>query len=605
MLTQHATLTLLILSLAVILFITERLRADIVALLVLMGLALGGVLTTDEALDGFSHKAVVTVIGMFVVGEGLFQTGVAQFIGRYVMLIAGHSEMRLTVTIMLAAAGVAAVMNNVGATAVLLPVVTGLARHNAIPPSKLLIPLSFGALQGGLLTLISRPSNLIVSDALSEYAGQSFGMFEFTPIGLMLLGTGVLYMVLVGRRFLPARAVEDKLAAMIAAQRKALEQYHLGERMFEVRVLPDSPLAGLTIEQSRLGSALGLNVVGIVRGEKNIPSPDPQTRIEAQDLLLVQGKPPQVVRLRWTRGVEVEREVAELELEEILSPDLTLDEAVVTSNSGFIGRTLRDLAFRRKYGLTVLAIWRDGRPYRTTVSNIPLRFGDTLLLQGPRANIHTLSREPDLLVLGDEPETGETRTHRAPLAVLILFLTIGLIGLNLVPIAIGALLAGVLMIVSGCLTVDDAYLAVEWKAFFLMAGMLPLGTALQKTGVANFLVERLVNAMGGLGPQGLLAGIFLFNLVASQVMSSVVAAALIAPIAVGTARVAGADPRAFLVAVAVSGTLAFITPISHEANVLVMGPGGYRFTDYARVGIPLALLLSVVSIFLLPVFWPL
>ncbi len=605
MLTQQGILAIAILSIAVLLFVTEKLRADIVALWVLLGLALSNVLTADEAIGGFSHTAVVTVIGMFIVGEGLFQTGIAQVIGRYVMLVAGHSEMRLTITIMLAAAGVATVMNNVGATAVLLPVVTSLARHNNIRPSKLLIPLSFGALQGGLLTLISRPSNIIVSDALSEYVGQSFGMFEFMPIGLVLLGTGVLYMVLVGRRLLPERAVEDKLAAMMAAQRKALEQYHLGERMFEVRVLPDSPLVGLTIEQSRLGSTLGLNVVGIIRGEKNIPSPAPQERIEAQDLLLVQGKPPQVVRLRWTRGVEVEREVAELELEEILSPDLALSEAVVTSNSRFIGHTLRDLDFRRKYGLTVLAIWRDGRPYRTTVSNIPLQFGDTLLLQGPRANIHTLSREPDLLVLGDETETGETRTQRAPLAVLILLLTIGLIGLNLVPIAIGALLAGVLMIVSGCLTVDDAYLAVEWKAVFLMVGMLPLGTALQKTGVANFVAEQLVNMMGGIGPQGLLAGIFIFNLVASQVMSSVAAAALIAPIAVGTAQTVGADPRAFLMAVAVGGTFAFITPISHQANVLVMGPGGYRFTDYARVGIPLAVLLSVVSILLLPIFWPL
>ena len=255
--------------------------------------------------------------------------------------------------------------------------------------------------------------------------------------------------------------------------------------------------------------------------------------------------------------------------------------------------------------MTVLAIWRGGRPYRTALGNISLRFGDTLLLQGTHANIHTLSRKPGLLVLSDEEKTGETRIHRTPQALLTLVLMIGLIGLKLAPVALGALLAAVLMLLLGCLTVDDAYRAIEWKAVFLMAGMLPLGLALQETGAAAYLAEQVIGLVGGLGPQGLLAGVFLFSLVASQMMSSVAAAALIAPIAISTAQTAGADPRAFLAAVAVSGSFAFITPISHQANVLVMGPGGYRFTDYARVGIPMAALLSLVSVFLLPLFWPL
>jgi di/tricarboxylate transporter len=311
------------------------------------------------------------------------------------------------------------------------------------------------------------------------------------------------------------------------------------------------------------------------------------------------------MRLRWTRGVEVEHEIAHLHLEDLVSPDLAVAEAVLTPQSPLIGRTLRDVDFRRQYGLSVLAIWRDGRPYRTALGNIAMRFGDTLLVQGTQAHIHLLAQHPDLLVLGDEHETGATRTKRAPVAALILLLMIGLVALDLVTVAIGSLLAAMLMVLTGCVTIEDAYVAIDWKSVFLMAGMLPLGIALAETGAATYLAEQVSGLAGGLGPQGLLAGIFLFNLIASQVMSSVAAAALIAPIAVSTAQAAGASPAPFLVAVAVSGSLAFMTPISHQANVLVMGPGGYRFTDYARVGVPMALLLGVISVVLLPIFWPL
>jgi di/tricarboxylate transporter len=602
---SQVILSLGILFIAVIFFITEKLRIDLVALLVMLSLALTGLLDTHDSLSGFSHSAVVTVIAVFIIGEGLFQTGLAQLIGRYVMRVAGKSEIRLTVVIMVSVAGVAAVMNNVGATAVMLPVVVGLARQNDIPPSKLLIPLSFGALQGGLLTLMSRPSNIIVSDALIDYDQKPFGLFDFTPIGLILLGVGVLYMLFIGRRLLPERAVEDKLAAMMAAQRKSIEMYQLGERMFEVRVLPESPLVDLALDESHLGRFLGLTVVGIVRGGHIILRPSPNDHLKADDLLLIQGPPDEVVRLRWTRGVEIEQELAHWHPEDIVSPDLALVEAVLTTQSSFIGHTLREMDFRSKYGLTVLAIWRDSQPRRTGLASIPLKFGDTLLIQGTRANIHQLSKQPDLLVLGDEAETGETRTHRAPLAALLLLLMIGLIAFKVTPVSIGALLAAVLMVLFGCLTLDDAYAAIEWKAVFLMIGMLPMGLALEKSGAALLLAERGIGLIRGFGAHGALAGVFVFTLIASQLMSSVAAAALIAPIAYNVALSSDANPHAFLMAVAVAGSFAFITPISHQANVLVMGPGGYKFTDYARVGLPLAVLLSIITIIILPWLWPL
>jgi di/tricarboxylate transporter len=602
---SEIVLSLGILFIAVVFFVTEKLRVDLVALLVLLALALTGLLDTRDALSGFSHPAVLTVIAAFIIGEGLFQTGLAQLVGRYVMRIAGSNEIRLTVVIMASVAGASALIDNVGATAVMLPVVMGLARQNRIPPSKLLIPLSFGALHGGLLSLMGRPSNIVVSDALREYTGEPFGMFDFTPIGLILMSIGVLYMLFIGRRLLPERAVEDKLAAMMAAQRKSLEMYQLGERMFEVRVLPESPLVDLALDESHLGRFLGLTVVGIVREGHTILRPNPNDHLKADDLLLIQGLPDQVVRLRWTRGVEIEQELAHWQPEDIVSPDLALVEAVLTTQSSFIGHTLREMDFRRKYGLTVLAIWRDSQPRRTGLASIPLKFGDTLLIQGTRANIHLLSQQPDLLVLGDEAETGETRTHRAPLAALLLLLMIGIIALDVAPVAIGTLLAATLMVLFGCLTLDDAYAAIEWKAVFLMAGMLPMGLALEQSGTARFLAERVIDLVGGFGNHGILAGMFVFTLVASQLMSSVAAAVLITPIAYNAALSSDANPQAFLMAVAVAGSFAFITPISHQANVLVMGPGGYKFTDYARVGLPLAILLCVIAIIILPWLWPL
>ena len=605
MLDADIILVLSILIAAVFLFITELLRVDLVALLVLLSLALTRLIEPEQALSGFSHSAVISVIAMFIVGEGLFQTGLAQVIGRAVMRIAGSSETRLIVVIMISVAAVAAVMNNVGATAVMLPVVVGLARQNDIPPSKLLIPLSFGALQGGLLTLISRPSNMIVSDELFKHTNEPFALFDFAPIGIVLLGIGVLYMVLVGRKLLPERAVEDKLEAMLAAQRKAVEQYQLGERLFEVRVLPESPLVDLALDESDLGRFLGLDVVGLVRDGNSMLRPTPDYILKAGDLLLLRGKPEDVVRLRWTRGVEIEQEVAHWHPEDIASPDLALAEAVLTTQSSFIGHTLRDLNFRHHYGLTALAIWREGTPHRTDLGNIPLVFGDTLLIQGTPANIHQLSHQPGLLVLGDEHETGETRTHRAPLAALLVLGMIVVVALKLTSVAIGALLAAILMVLFGCLTLDDAYAAIEWKAIFLMAGMLPLGLALKETEAAAYLADQGIALIGDWGPQGVLIGVFLFTLIVSQAMSSVAAAAVIAPIAIQAAETVNADPRAFLMAVAVSGSFAFITPVSHQANVLVMGPGGYRFTDYARVGLPLAVLLCVITIVLLPILWPL
>ncbi len=603
--TSDIALVLAILIGSVILFATEWLRVDLIALMVLLALALTGLVTPAEALSGFSSPAVITVWAVFIVSAGLFQTGIANLIGRQVNRVAGRSEIRLTVVLTLTVGVMSAFMNNVGATAVLLPVVVSVARRADVHPSKLLIPLAFSSLLGGLMTLIGTPANVLISDALSESGFEPFSLFDFAPVGLVLLLCGVLFMTLIGRRILPERRVEDKVAMVLAMQRKVVEQYQLDERLFEVRVPPTSSLVGLSIDASQLGQVLRLNVVDIVREGTHILAPDCDEIIEANDLLLVQGRPEQVIQFKWMHRVEIEEETHHWTPQDLASGDIGVVEALLAPNSSFIGRTLRSIDFRRRFGLTVLGIWREGHPYRTALADRPLHFGDSLLVQGPRPNIYLLSQQPDFLILGENGEPVAAHTNKAPLALASLFLTIGLIGLDLVPVAIGMLVGAVLMMLTGCLSVDEAHKAIEWKAVFLVAGMLPLGVAMQKSGTATYLADLVIDAVGGMGPFAVMAGLFGLTLFITQVVSNAVAAVLVAPIALTAALSLSASPRAFLMAVAVAASSSFSTPVAHQVNVLVMGPGGYRFGDYTRVGLPLMVLVFVVTMIVLPIFWPL
>jgi di/tricarboxylate transporter len=556
-------------------------------------------------LSGFSSPAVITVWAVFIVSAGLFQTGIANLIGLHVSRLANRSEIRLTVVLTLTVGVMSAFMNNVGATAVLLPVVISVARRADAHPSKLLIPLAFSSLLGGLMTLIGTPANVLISDALSEGGFEPFSLFDFAPVGLVLLLSGVLFMTLIGRRILPERRVEDKVAMVLAMQRKVVEQYQLDEQLFEVRVSPSSSLVGLSIDESQLGQLLRLNVVGIVRDGNHILAPDCDEIIEANDLLLVQGQPEQVIQLKWMRQVEIEEETHHWTAQDLASSDIGVVEALLAPNSNFIGRTLRSIDFRRRFGLTVLAIWREGQPYRTALADRPLHFGDSLLVQGPRPNIYLLSQQPDFLILGGNGEPVAAHTNKAPLALVSLILTITLIGFNLVPVAIGMLVGAVLMMLTGCLSVDEAHKAIQWKAVFLVAGMLPLGIAMHKSGTATYLADLVIDAVGGMGPFAVMAGLFALTLLITQVVSNAVAAVLVAPIALTAALSLGASPRAFLMAVAVAASSSFSTPVAHQVNVLVMGPGGYHFGDYTRVGLPLTVLVFVVTMIVLPIFWPL
>jgi di/tricarboxylate transporter len=380
------------------------------------------------------------------------------------------------------------------------------------------------------------------------------------------------------------------------------ETYHLEERLMQVRVPEGSPLAGRTLADSRLGSAFGLGVMGIVRGETTHLMPEPEERLTPGDVLLVKGRREELLTMEGLQSLRIEGE-APPDLSELESESVGLTEVVLSPHTTLAGKTLRELHFRSKYGLNVLAIWRSGRPYHSNLRDMALRFGDAMLLYGARDRLKVLGSEPDFLVLTEEAQEAP-RLNKAPAAILVMAAVLVPVIFGWLPIPITAVMGVVLMILTGVLTMEEAYRSIEWKAVFLIAGMLPLGIALEQTGAASFLAEGMVALVGGYGSMAIMAGLFVLAALASQVMPNPAVAVLLAPIAYNTATDLGVSPYPLMMTVAVSASAAFLSPVGHSANILIMGPGGYRFADYLKVGIPLTLVVLAVVLLVVPVFWP-
>lgn len=600
--TPEIGLTLGIIAAAIVLFATEKLRVDLVALLVLLTLALTGLVSPTEVFSGFASPAVITVWAVYIVSQGLFKTGVADFLGERIIRVAGASEPRLIAFIMLACGSMSAFMNNIGATAMLLPAVAGISRQSKIPLSKLLIPLSFASLMGGNLTLIGTPPNILASDLLQKRGLTGFAFFDYTPMGAIVFGSGILFMVLMGRHLLPVRrpAPADQGAAL-----ESLRAY-----VSEVRVPAGSPLVGRTLLESRLGADYDLTVIGILRempGEsepvvRNL-APNRDTIIEADDLLLIEGQIEALMKACQSLKLTIEAQ-RKLGFTGSDARQICTVEATLAPRSPIAGRSLRGLQFRDRYGFTALAIWRHGEVITERIRDVKLRFGDTLLLQGPCHRLTALQAGNEFLVL--EPvDLALRRARKAPLALASLATVLILVTAVKLPISLAMVIGAVLMILTGCLTMDEAYQSIEWRSVFLIAGMLPLGLAMESTGTAQFLADQVIRAVGALGPLGVLAGIYVLASLTTEPMSNAAATLLIVPIAIDVALSLGADPRPFVLATVIGASTSFLTPVGHQANVLVFGPGGYRFFDYTRVGAPLNLVIFAATMLALPVIWPL
>lgn len=584
-------LVFIILAGAIALFATGWIRMDLVSLLVLVTLALSGLVTVEEAFSGFSNPAVITVAAMFILSAGIANTGVTGKLGEKIFQVAGTNEFRLILVIMGTVALISAFINNIGATAMLMPVVMNVAKKTRLSPSKLLIPLAFGSLLGGVCTLIGTPPNILMNTLLQQYAGERFSMFDFTPVGLAALIVGVLYMALIGRRLIP--------------QRKAgplTEAYQVKEYVTEAEVVPGSPLAGKTIAESKLERDLDLRVRAILRGKRKYPFPRTNRKLQEKDILFLEGNPQNILKVRKARGLAVVPERDNPSWPPT-NDELVVVEASLTPTSEIVGKTLREVHFRDTHGLTVLALWRRGAPVVKKVDHVVLEFGDVLLLQGPEDKIVHLGKEHDFLLLGGIPSV-TYRPDKAPLALAILFGVVLLAAVNLLPIMLSASLGALLMVFSRCLTPKEAYESVDWSIIVLIAGTLPLGMAMEKSGAAQLLAHLLVEIVGRMGPWAVLAAVFLLTSLLTEVMSHSAAAVLVAPVVFNAALALKADPKPFFLAVAISASSCFMTPISHQSNALVMGPGGYHFTDFARVGAPLNLLIWVVGTLLIPLIFP-
>jgi di/tricarboxylate transporter len=766
----------LLLAVMVVLFLTERISVDLTAFAGLVILILTGYLTADQAFTGFASSAVITMIGVFILGAALLQTGLADVVANRVHAWLGEREVVLIVTMMFVAGILSCFMNNIAATAVLMPAVAGICKRTHIAPSRLFMPLAFGAILGGTMTLVGTPPNILVAAILANQSLEAFELFDFTPVGALLLFVGIVFMVTIGKRLLPVHEVGPTLTGSQALA----EVYQLHDRLFFIRIPPNSGLHGLALHEAQLGKTLGVQVVaitregetkpaptpatvlnsgdlllvegkledlkellrvqgikvkkaspeelppsiegvsgiravltsespllgktlrsldfrgrfgvvvvgiqrgerliserlaglkleegdvilalgevdrldelsqkadfansrigisaldelrahlyfmripenslligssiqesrfgelvgvtvgGIVREEKTFLAVPPQERIRAGDRLLVAGEPSRVIRLLEMGEVQLESKVAEPILE---SEEVGVAEASVAPRSNAAGKTLRELSFREKYGLQVLGIWRTGALLRTGLADLPLRFGDALLLQGPLASMRRMAEDRDFVVLS---ETGrvEPRSRKMPFAFVGLLLMIGLVLSGWQPIQVAAFAAATFVVLSGAITMEEAYRAIEWRAVFLVAAVLPVGFAMEETGAALLMAESVVEYAGPFGPYAVLAAILLISSLLSQGLDGAPAVVLLAPVVLETAEQLGLSPYPIMMGVALAASAAFMTPFSHKANLLVMGAGGYRSMDYLKVGTPLTVILLVMMVLLIPLFFP-
>ena len=597
--TPDQILVLIILGLAALVFASDRLRVDVVSMMVLVAVVVTGLVTPDQALAGFASPAVITVIAVFMLSRGLIDTGVADLLSHLLMRFTGRNPIRITVAIMLTCGLMSAFMNNIGAVAILLPTVIGISRQTSTAPSKLLIPLAFSSLMGGNITAIGTPPNILANSILSATDGlEPFKFFDFTIMGILLLGVGVLYMAFVGHYLLPDHRDEAVLR----------DAYPLDSHVKEIVLVEGADLIGQRVTESNLSQVEDLSLLSIRRADGGSVFPQDETRYRDGDVLLIEGTPEALARMSALPEVSDENVLFKEQIEEGLETDnLQLAEVSLAPTSQYQDRTVAEMDLRNKYDVIALAIrQRDNRSTHEEVLNLPVHLGESVLVVGPSEKVKQMLRDPNFITIEASADAEpEYRRERAPLALAILVGTLVVAVTGVLPIAITMLSGALLMVLSGVISMDEAYDAVDWKAVFLIAGMLPLGTAMATTGTAVFLATWLTNLFGGAGPIAVMMSIYALTVLLTTVMSNTAVTVLVIPIALDTAIGLSVNPYTFVMAVVIAASTSFIMPIGHKVNVLVYGPGKYRFSDFARVGIPLTLIIAVVVAFVLPLIWPL
>ncbi|MEF8812684.1 MAG: SLC13 family permease [Halovenus sp.] len=602
-LTPDILLIFAIIAFALVLFVTEPVPIDVVAIGVMFALIVFEPWTGVDAatgIGGFASTATVTVLAMFILSEGIRRSGLINIVGTQIATRYGTSPYKQLLSVLALSGGSAGFINNTPVVAVMIPMVHTLSEKTGISPSKLLLPVSYAAMLGGMLTLIGTSTNILASDVSGRLIGQPFSMFEFTQLGLLVLVTGVVYLATVGRLLIPERIkIDDEL----------IEDFEMAEYLTEVVVRPDSHLVDMTVDDCFADLDVDADVVQLVRRNRVFTEPLARKEVHGGDILVLRTDRESLLRLIETEGIELAPDAAvtegRLEAEqEDIEPDTEqqLVEVVISPEAAIIGETLGLLNFRERYDATVLAIRRGGTVIHVRMDKRPLQGGDTLLIQATEHTVKRFANDPGFIV-AQELTLPDFRHERIPVAVGIVAAVVGVAAFDILPIVVSALGGIVAMVATGCVRPNEMYTAVDWSVIFLLAGLIPLGVAMENTGAAEWLAAVILVATEGLHPALVLALFYLFTALITNVVSNNASVVLMIPVAIEAALSIGADPFTFVLAVTFGASTAMLTPIGYQTNLMVYAPGGYKFADFFRVGAPLQVLLAVVTTAGLLVFW--
>lgn len=618
-------ITIIVLTLAVFFFINGKIRADIVALCALILLMIFKILTPTEALSGFSSSIVIMMVGLFIVGGGILQTGLASMIGRKLMAFAGNSELKLFVFVMLATAGIGAFVSNTGTVAIMLPIVVSMASSAGINSRRILMPLAFASSMGGMLTLIGTPPNLVISETLVEKGHDGLSFFSFLPLGLICVCVGIIILIPLSKFFLSNR--RDDKSGKGKKKSKTLKQlaneYQLADNLYRVRVKEYSSLTSKQIGELGITQKYNISILEIRRRPitkkpftktVNQIISGPTTVIENNDILYVLGSFDDVKlfinenKLEWVDAQEAENSAPSFS-GKLRFDDIGMAEVVVMSNSKLVNTKVRNAGFREKYSINILGIQRSKQYIIQNLKDEKIHAGDALLIQGEWKNISRLSEEPteEWVVVGQPLAEASkvTLDHKAPLAALIMLAMVVCMVSNIIPPVTAVLAAAVLMILTRCLrSVESAYQTINWESIVLIGAMLPMSLALENTGVSDTIANAIVNGLGNIGPTAMLAGIYLATTILTLFISNTATAVLFAPIAYKAAVTFGVSPLPFLFAVTVAASMCFASPFSTPPNALVMSAGRYSFMDYVKVGGPLQIIYGIIMVLVLPLLFP-
>ena len=604
--TWEALFVFVLVAVAGIAMASGRVRMDVTAFLVVLALGMSGILEVDAALAGFADPVVLTIASLLIVGEALARTGVANEIGSWITRVAGSSEIRILLLLMVSSAILSSIMSSTAVVAIFIPVAVSIAHSTGISRSRILMPLAYAVIIGGMMTLLATAPNLVVSGALEKRGFDPFLFFSFTPIGVAVLSVAMVY-VLIGRRFFPD-AQAAKGSETLVGIRELAERYGVRGELHRIEIQPRSKLVGLTLAESGLGSGYAVRIIGVERTERFqarvIGAPGPDLKIREGDVLIVQA-----------HGSAFARCIQEFDLNvqpmqerhgTLLVRDVGVAEVLISPESSLKGKSLRENKFRSRHQLEVIGVRRASHVVEDDLDE-RLRPGDTLLVLGPWKRILHLHEDVGdfvVLTLPSELAVVAPGRKRAPIAILAVLAMVVFSALNLAPVVYVVMATAVFLVLTRCLTMQDAYRGMHWSAVFLIAGMLPIADALQKTGGVDLIVGRLVSEVGGLGPHVMMAAVFLLTAVLGALLSSSPTAVLMAPVAISIAETMGVAPYPFVMAVAIAASSAYISPISSPVGTLIMEPGGYRYVDFVKAGVPLLILTWIVAMVTIPLLFP-